>query len=53
MSKKVMVTLDDDLAKIIDNIEGMGEATSTKLVNMARCYLSDKKLIPNKNKKGK
>lgn len=49
-NKRVMLTLDKDLTKIIDDLKGFGDKDAEKCKNIIRAYLSEKGYLKTLNK---
>ena len=48
--KRVMLSLDKDLEKVLDDIKGFGTADAEKCTNLIRAYLSEKGYLKELNK---
>lgn len=44
-SKRIMLTVDENLYRILSHTEGMGNADAEKVVNIVRAYFSEKGII--------
>lgn len=50
MTKKILVTLDDDQYKILKSLRGFGEADAEKLRNIFIAYASEKSYLKESQK---
>ena len=51
VSKRVMITLDDEQFKLLKNLKGLGKKDAEKIKNILIAYLSEKSYIKDLNKK--
>lgn len=47
MTKRIMVTLDNEQYKILQNLKGFGKKDAEKLRNILIAYLSEKSYLKN------
>lgn len=50
MAQRYLVTVDDQLDKLLSKIEGMGEAKPTIIVNIVRAWMAEKSIISTQAK---
>lgn len=51
MTKRIMVTLDDDQYEILQSLKGMGTKDAERLRNVFVAYISEKSYIKDASKK--
>ena len=50
MTKKILVTLDDDQYRILKSLKGLGKADAEKLRNIFIAYISEKSYLKESQK---
>ena len=51
MTKRIVVTLDDEQYELLQSLKGMGKKDAERLRNVFVAYLSEKSYIKNASKK--